>query len=49
MPYCQTTFQTVQPELVETVLSGFNKENFVGGSASYQLDDGSYSIDAGVD
>lgn len=47
MPYCQTEFNNISPENVEQVLSLFTKEHFVGGRATYQLDDGSYSIDAG--
>ncbi|MCP1338167.1 hypothetical protein NJR55_01050 [Idiomarina sp. M1R2S28] len=34
-------------ERVEEVLSSLTKESFVGGQFAYQLDDGSYSIDAG--
>ncbi len=47
MPYCQTNFRAVPPERVEEVLSLLTKESFVGGQSTYQLDDGSYSIDAG--
>lgn len=47
MPYCDTVFQTVNPEQVRKVLSTFAQECFVGGQAAYRLDDGSYSIDAG--
>ena len=47
MPYCQTNFRAVPPERVEEVLSSLTKESFVGGQSAYQLDDGSYSIDAG--
>ena len=47
MPYCQTNFRVVPPERVEEVLSLLTKESFVGGQSAYQLDDGSYSIDAG--
>jgi hypothetical protein len=47
MPYCQTNFRAVPPERVEEVLSLLTKESFVGGQSAYQLDDGSYSIDAG--
>ncbi|MRJ41621.1 MULTISPECIES: hypothetical protein [Idiomarina] len=47
MPYCRTEFKLVKPEQVKNVLSTFTRECFVGGRAAYQLDDGSYSIDAG--
>ena len=47
MPYCQTNFRAVPPERVEEVLSSLTKESFVGGQSAYQLEDGSYSIDAG--
>jgi hypothetical protein len=47
MPYCKTNFRAVPPERVEEVLSSLTKESFVGGQSAYQLDDGSYSIDAG--
>ena len=47
MPYCQTNFRAVPPERVEEVLSLLTKESFIGGQSTYQLDDGSYSIDAG--
>ena len=47
MSYCRTAFQIVKPEQVENVLSTFTREYFVGGRAAYQLDDGTYSVDAG--
>ena len=47
MPYCRTEFKLVKPEQVENVLTIFTQECFVGGQVAYQLDDGSYSIDAG--
>ena len=47
MPYCHTAFHTVLPEQVETLLSALTQEHFVGGHEAYQLDDGSYAIDAG--
>ena len=47
MPYCQTNFRTVPPERVEEVLSSLTKESFVVGQSAYQLNDGSYSVDAG--
>ena len=47
MPYCKTNFRTVPPERVEEVLSLLTKESFVGGQSAYQLDDGTFSIDAG--
>ena len=47
MPYCQTNFRAVPPERVEEVLSSLTKESFVGGQSAYQLDDGTFSIDAG--
>ena len=46
MPYCQTNFRAVPPERVEEVLSSLTKESFVGGQSAYQLDDGTFSIDA---
>jgi len=47
MPYCKTNFRTVPPERVEEVLSSLTKESLVGGQSAYQLDDGTFSIDAG--
>ena len=47
MPYCQTNFRAVPPKRVEEVLSSLTKESLVGGQSAYQLDDGSYSVDAG--
>ncbi|MEC7644076.1 hypothetical protein [Idiomarina sp.] len=47
MPYCQTNFRAVPPERVEEVLSLLTKESFVGGQSAYQLDDDTYSVDAG--
>lgn len=47
MPNCRTAFHTVLPEQVESLLSALTQDHFVGGRAAYQLDDGSYSIDAG--
>ncbi|MDV6314918.1 hypothetical protein [Idiomarina sp. HP20-50] len=47
MPYCRTQFKLVKPEQVENVLTSLTQECFVGGQAAYQLDDGSFSVDAG--
>ena len=47
MPYCHTNFYAVPPEQVVEILSLFTRENFVGGISAYQLNDGSYSVDAG--
>ena len=47
MPYCRTAFQTVKPEQVESLLTTFTQECFVGGQVAYRLDDGTFSIDAG--
>jgi len=47
MPYCQTNFRAVPPKRVEEVLSSLTKESLVGGQSAYQLNDGSYSVDAG--
>ncbi|WP_170949038.1 hypothetical protein [Arsukibacterium tuosuense] len=37
----------MKPEQVESLLTAFAQECFIGGHAAYQLDDGSFSIDAG--
>ncbi|MFA3791646.1 hypothetical protein AB6T38_11050 [Aliiglaciecola sp. SL4] len=47
MPYCHTVFQQIALDEVESLLSTFTIENFVGGRAAYHLGNGSYSIDAG--
>tara|TARA_Y100001937_G_C7120546_1_gene332349 strand:- start:486 stop:773 length:288 start_codon:yes stop_codon:yes gene_type:complete len=47
MPYCRTEFKLVKPEQVKNVLTMFTQECFVDGQEAYQLDDGTFSIDAG--
>lgn len=47
MPYCATAFQSIAHDEVETTLSAFTKENFVGGQAAHKLDGGGFNIDAG--
>ncbi|KKO47747.1 hypothetical protein VT06_15350 [Arsukibacterium sp. MJ3] len=47
MPYCQTAFQIVKLDQVESLLTVFAQECFIGGQAAHQLDDGTFSIDAG--
>lgn len=47
MPLCQTTYNMIAAEDVDSVLSAFSKECFVDGQAAYKLDGGTYSIDAG--
>ena len=47
MPLCQTTYNMITSEQVDSVLSAFTKECFIGGQAAYKLEGGTYSIDAG--
>lgn len=47
MPHCHTTFESMNPEQVESTLSILANECFVGGQKAYKLDDGGYNIDAG--
>ncbi|WP_338518419.1 hypothetical protein [Alteromonas gracilis] len=47
MPLCNTTFNMIAAEDVDSVLSAFSKECFVDGQAAYKLEGGTYSIDAG--
>ena len=46
-PIRKLSTKHVPPKRVEEVLSLLTKESFVGGQSAYQLDDDTYSVDAG--
>ncbi|MFC4701502.1 hypothetical protein ACFO4O_15160 [Glaciecola siphonariae] len=47
MPICQTEFEMVEPEQINSALSSLTRECFVDGMAAYKPKEACFSIDAG--